>query len=186
MLMNQRNFQQVMAGNDRKIKFVSWNARSLRNKNIELIDFLNTNKPHFVNISETHFNNKDKFTVPGYTIYRKDKEGDGGGVLIMVKSGISHTLRIINNLNHIEAIGVEVSINNINTTIISVYVPQNKLLPDDLNKLLRLNNHVIISGDMNSRHRQWNCHSNNKNGKTLLNYISRHNVDLHAPSSPTH
>ena len=41
-------------------------------------------------------------------------------------------------------------------------------------------------GDLNAKHRSWNCHhTENKNGKTVFNYIQNSNSMIIAPNEPT-
>lgn len=61
------------------------NATSLNNKYDELIIEIELKNPDLIMISETWWTETSAVNVPGYCIYKKDREkGKGGGVCIYV------------------------------------------------------------------------------------------------------
>lgn len=63
----------------RHLKLMMWNAQTLRRNDVEFKQFLHQNQPHIVSVSETRLSPQDRFSVPGYTVYRKDRNRAGGG-----------------------------------------------------------------------------------------------------------
>ena len=56
-------------------------------------------KPEVIGIVETILDGKDKVVMEGYTIYRHDRNGDGGGVLIAIKYVLKGIMVEENNSN---------------------------------------------------------------------------------------
>ena len=64
-------------------QFYYLNISGLKSKIESLKEIIIEEKPKV--IVETMLNAKDKVVMEGYTIYRNDRNGDGGGVLIAIK-----------------------------------------------------------------------------------------------------
>ncbi|UYV73528.1 hypothetical protein LAZ67_10003973 [Cordylochernes scorpioides] len=64
--------------------------------------------------------------------------------------------------------------------------PDLPLLEEDLNLLLENNQSVIAAGDWNSKHPLWGSRTSNNSGTVLHNFSEKENLDIVAPSSPTH
>ena len=77
------------------LKYISMNINSIRGKKLELLAFLDFHQPHVVAIQETKINSSiatsELFpeTCP-YSVYRKDRNIHGGGVMLLVHKDISH------------------------------------------------------------------------------------------------
>lgn len=56
-----------------------------------------------------------------------------------------------------------------------------KLYTDELDQIFRSGEKTISGGDLNSKHRSWNCCRENKTGRKLAKYISERNY-LYAAS----
>ncbi|UYV77902.1 hypothetical protein LAZ67_15002762, partial [Cordylochernes scorpioides] len=71
--------------------------------------------------------------------------------------------------------------------ISSIYKkPDLPLQEEDLNLLLENNQSVIAAGDWNSKHPLWGSRTSNNSGTVLHNFSEKENLDIVAPSSPTH
>ena len=77
------------------LKFISMNINSIRGKKLELLAFLYFHQPHVVAIQETKIDSSiatsELFpeTCP-CSVYRKDRNIHGGGVMLLVHKDISH------------------------------------------------------------------------------------------------
>ncbi len=72
-------------------KILMLNACSLMNKIGELITIVQTYKPHIVAITEAWLHdqiNDAEIAINDYHIFRKDREGRGGGALLFIKSSL--------------------------------------------------------------------------------------------------
>ena len=94
---------------------ISMNIDSIRGKKLELLAFLDFHQPHVVAIQETKIDSSvatsELFpeTCP-YSVYRKDRNIHGGGVMLLIHKDISH-MPITELENDSESIWVKVFAN---------------------------------------------------------------------------
>ena len=109
------------------LKFISMNINSTRGKKLELLAFLDFHQPHVVAIQETKIDSSiatsELFpeTCP-YSVYRKDRNIHGGGVMLLVHKDISH-MPITELENDSESIWVKVFANKTSHFVASWYRP---------------------------------------------------------------
>ena len=109
------------------LKFISMNINSIRGKKLELLAFLDFNQPHVVAIQETKIDSSiatsELFpeTCP-YSVYRKDRNIHGGGVMLLVHKDMSH-MPITELENDSESIWVKVFANKTSHFVASWYRP---------------------------------------------------------------
>ena len=90
-----------------KLIIAHWNANGISNKYIELREFLNKYKIDIMLINESKLSNKSKYYgYRGYTSYRKDRDRQGGGLLVLVKNNIPSQEVILNTLK-METLGIK-------------------------------------------------------------------------------
>jgi hypothetical protein len=168
-----------------KTNIATWNANGLMNKKHQLLNFIQHRNIDIMLINETKLKRTQKFTLRGFSIIRKDRADNSGagGVLALIKNNIPHAEITLRN-NTMENICFKLTDN---TYIISIYNrPQNHFTHRDLNALLGTSNKVLIIGDFNAKHSNWNCNRNNTNGTTLNDYITENNITIYYPDTPTH
>ena len=84
------------------IRILQWNANGIRPRRTELLHFLSHNQYDLIFIQESHLSSDYTFRIPGYKTLQKNRfmtrrgttnsTGNlGGGVLILVKNGLSYT-----------------------------------------------------------------------------------------------
>jgi hypothetical protein len=117
-----------------------------------------------------------------------DRNQHGGGVIMLVINGILHDRINITGITHMETVYIMVhSAQGRRIQIVSGYNPPNREIKDtDLNETFGNNHHVILAGDLNSKHMAWNCDNTNKNENTLLQYCMDRALTIRAPTLPTH
>ena len=109
------------------LKFISMNINSIRGKKLELLAFLDFHQPHVVAIQETKIDSSiatsELFpeTCP-YSVYRKDRNIHGDGVMLLVHKDISH-MPITELENDSESIWVKVFANKTSHFVASWYRP---------------------------------------------------------------
>lgn len=172
----------------KNIKLMHWNAQSITDicKQIELEKFLKLRQIDILLLNETYLDSKTKLNIPGFKTYRQDRLTLGGGVAIAVKHDIKHCLLpTITNIN-IENLGIELLINNRKITLVSVYnPPSNTSFKRDMKTITDKYREYIIFGDLNAKHRSWNCVSTNNSGNILFNLQLTSNFFIYYPGSPT-
>lgn len=171
---------------------VLFNANSVKNKIAELIYFLNKHKIDIAFLSETQLRANHKFRVKGYNIEREDRpdrtDGNlmkqGGGVAFVIRNNIPYCRLQTRHTSSIEHVAVRLD-NGL--VLVGVYVqPKTDIVWSEVDQLLALGSKVIIAGDFNSRHEQWGCLSNNKNGRYMSRYLEETQVALMYTDTPTH
>jgi hypothetical protein len=137
-------------------------------------------------ISETNLSPEKRVHLPGYLNYRHDRNRRGGGVAIFVRECVKHTLLPPLDLPGVEAVAIKLHLNRHDIVVVSTYAPLGSLTAECIRKCLGLGSKVIFAGDLNARHRTWNCSTANTNGNVLLKYIEKHaNTTVYFPDSPT-
>lgn len=164
-------------------KLAAWNCRSILSKTGELTHFICKHNVDIVALSETLLKKKHNITASGYNVYRND---EGRGVALIVKNNITHYPVRLPAMKSLSAVGIKARLGNLEVLILSVYQSPSKLISrTDITDILRLHPHVLLIGDLNSKHVAWNCPCNNRNGVTLLDLSINMNFAILAPREPT-
>ena len=86
------------------LKFCSININSIRGKILKLLAFLDAHQPHVVASQETKIDSPIPTSELSpencmYSVYRKDRNTRGGGVMLLIHSHLSHAKHGIEKLN---------------------------------------------------------------------------------------
>lgn len=135
-------------------------------------------------INETKLKDTDNLKLKYYSVIKKCRHNAAGGVAILIKQNIPHKILRLDYRTSIEYVGITLE-NNI--TIIAVYNnPRNYITESDIHQITKVGNRVILIGDLNARHRAWNCHIANRNGQTVYKYAQENNCTILHTHEPTH
>lgn len=181
------------------LKISNWNANGIRHKIHEFNTFLTDNFIQVACLQETMLSYNDILpSHPNYFIYRNDRTVENGvrasgGVAIKVHRSLKHKLLPALNLQLLEAIGIEIFLENgSRIEVWSVYLPSRTIQSDirqhyrqDLNILTNKRCSFFINGDLNSKHRSWNCVRANAAGNILYHEQSVRHFFVRSPSNPT-
>lgn len=175
-----------MANNDVNINCCTWNCTTIKTRLNELDYFLDNNNIDICCLNETRLSPNKKLKCKGYVVHRNDRNSQGGGVAVLIKEGIKHELLPKYPQFPNENVALNIKTHNGEITIVAVYNPPKKTLKiSELNSIFLRNRRTIILGDLNAKHIAWNCPTNNKNGKMLLDYCTKNNIIIEAPFEPT-
>ena len=172
------------------VSFCMINARSLKNKSAEFVDFVTENNLHIVGICETWLTPDDvssigHLTPSGFTflhVPRKHKRG--GGVAVLLRSNLQH--KIISSscdIKTFELIQMDITHNSRTVHLIIVYRPPNsspiKDFLDEFSNLLdeqlyARNSDLIISGDFNIQ-----MDSPSTNAREFSELLTAYNLKQH-------
>lgn len=151
------------------------------------------NEIDVVCLSETHLRNPDSCFLPGYSHYRLDRtNSQGGGVSILIRNEVPHTLLPCPSTKVIESIAIEINNCARKLTLVSAYFPGSSgslslsNFDSDLDILLNLSSDVMICDDLNPKHCFWNCAYNNQSGQLLFQKLNHHDFLIYHPTSHTH
>ena len=102
------------------------NINSIRGKKLELPAFLDFHQPHVVAIQETKIDSSiatsELFPETSHSVHRKDRNSNGGGVMMLVHKDLSH-IPITELENDSESIWVKVFANKTSHFVASWYRP---------------------------------------------------------------
>lgn len=185
--------------NRESLNLLQWNANSLLNRIHELYHFMNEEHTHIACISETFLVETDNIpSHPDYLIYRLDRQQltnghRSGGVAIIIRRNIKHRQLGYLNTKLLEVIGLELSLQDgSKIQIYSAYLPggaTNNLIRQhykhDIRLLTNRNVSFFAMGDLNSRHRLWNCTRANPAGNILFNEHQQQQFLIYHPDAPT-
>ena len=152
------------------------NIRSLRNKKDELAQVIKNNNIDVMTVSETHLSKDtpdELLDIPGYKIYRWDRNADGGGVCTYIRGDIPSKKRSDLSNPKLEALWVEVNTNSQKLLVCCFYRPPSAdkaYYEAFLNVLDTVvdTNPIVILGDMNLDYR-WD----ESLAKNPINYIEQ-------------
>jgi hypothetical protein len=123
-------------------------------------------------------------------VHRLDREDrPKGGVAIIIRRNIQpHPQTVL-----MECIGIELKLNSGSKIVIwSVYMhggtqrdPLRDYFARDINKITRSHTSYFICGDLNARHRHWNCLRANQAGSILYDEYCKNDFLIAHPSTPT-
>lgn len=140
------------------LNIVHLNAQSLNNKLDEFKYLFTSSDIDIICVSETWFHpciSDNIYNVPGYKLFRCDRQTNAGGAAIYVKHNITCNLKITStNLDLIEFIFVEI-ISNKEKILVGCVYRRNRLINFDslmetIDEITLNYNDVIIAGDFNS------------------------------------
>ena len=137
-------------------------------------------------ISETMLAPKHRFSLPGYRVYRVDRNQFGGGVMLLVKNNARHDQFLLPNVVNLETIAVCLYLQN-NTLLLFVSCYNLVIiLHSDLDSVFSSIDPVVLVCHLNCKRTAWNCISVDRNGRTLLSYCLSQNIRINYPDHPTY
>ena len=167
---------------------LQWNCRSIKDNFEEFNLLLNEQKPVAVCLQEAFLKDSDKFNLKYHSWYLKncsDNDKASGGVAAIVNNFVPHhSVRLDSTL---QAVAVSISLNK-TITLCSIYLPPS--LQIDIKKLDHLIGQLpkpfILMGDFNFHHTLWRCTDTKEKGRTIEEFIPKHDLVLLKNKSSTY
>lgn len=133
-------------------------------------------------VNETKVTEKSVCHVAHYNCYRREQAAGSteGGVMILVDEQLVAT-EIDATANDIETKGARLGDNLV---IFSAYNPA-RLNTGKLSEIFKAGSSVLLVGDLNCKHRDWNCKNGNTNGNILRNYLQHQPITMLHTDEPT-
>ena len=147
-------FYQIHPANGLKCLHV--NCRSLYPKIDELRNIIQSVKFDCISINESMLDisiSDSEIAIDNYMIFRKDRNRNGGGVLLYISKSLKPTK--IDDTFHTEIVCVKIHIQRFNILICSLYRPPSSLVEYydkmicDCENIMALGQDMIIMGDLN-------------------------------------
>ena len=175
------------------LRILQWNVNEICPRRTELIQFLFHNQYDLIFIQESHLSSDSIFRIPGYKTLQKNRSmtrrgttnstGNlGGGVLILVKNGLTYTSLSTQSLSSLDpssdylAIAVKVKgaspIHLFNVCVRPIRSSSDSRPKSFSPFLLPSSPTTYIFGDFNSHHSSWDSHSpEDQSGKELFDWL---------------
>lgn len=184
-----------MYNSKKSLQIFYWNAQGVRRKSDEFFELLNKKKIDVALLQETFLKSNHELNHRDFICYRLDRMGRRcGGVAILIRRNIKHCQIPTIQTAVIENIGVEIDCHNGKSIkLISVYFPgtDNSVATmtsfnRDIKLLTYSNQSYFLCGDLNAKHRYWNCERRNTAGKLLFEEMTYGYFTISYPSEHTH
>ena len=125
----------------------------------------------------------------GYSTYIKVRNlnpDHGGGVAILIRSGITHSL--INGLDDsLEIVGLKVEVKEVCFDFFSLYSPPNQVIPYDFFiSLENVKSDFVLVGDLNSKTKTIGCKSQDSSGSVLDEVLTDTSIIIFNNKSQTY
>lgn len=170
----------------RALKIAFWNAEGLYNARNEARIFIDEYNIDILLVNETHLRPSQNPKVPGYSLYRADRDYRGGGTAIYVRNNIDHFEVGPCNTREVEGNTVVINTATGPLRLSAIYKsPQKPLLDTDMDELLSAAQPTILAGDFNAKHPSWNSRVTNTSGRALRTYADNNNLAVYGPDEPT-
>jgi len=175
-----------------QLKVAHWNCFKLtQSRQFELKNFLNIFKPDIISLQELKLNEEEArlcLRIVGYSVYikpRKVNPEHGGGVAVLIRSGISYS--IISGLDEsLEIMGIKIELNEVCFDFFTLYSPPNKDIPYEFFKSLdNSKSEFVIVGDLNSKTKSIGCKSQDSSGAVLDEVLTDTSIIVFNNKNPT-
>ena len=169
---------------------LQWNINGLEPKLSRLQNLLREIDLKIIALQEIKINEnkseKIKNYFRGYNVYKKCRQGPGGGVCLAIHSSIP-SVEIPLNTN-LEVIACTAYFKDIQLNICNVYFNEEANISyDELNHLLdSVPSPKLILGDMNAKHVSWGSINNDNRGQLICDIMMDHNLFNLNDGSPTY
>ncbi|XP_076661143.1 uncharacterized protein LOC143365056, partial [Halictus rubicundus] len=132
---------------------ITWNAQSVVPKRNEIIANLDHLECDILLVTETWLNPQLNFSIPGYSVIRKDRAKGWGGVAIIINNKIKFT--VVRAFTDLEFLAIRLDHPSILIGV-AYFRPHQPPTETDLTLITHFGSPFIIGGDWNSKHRFWN------------------------------
>jgi endonuclease/exonuclease/phosphatase family metal-dependent hydrolase len=170
----------------KRLRLACWNAEGVRGRRLELEYFLGHHGVDICLLSGTHLCSEQAFRFANHVCHLTDWNTHGGGTAILVRRGIDHHAVPVPGLRHLEATAIQTALAGRPVKILAVYLsPSRRLIKRDLSACLYGGLPVLMAGDLNAKHVDWNSGLTTTRGRLLRDYADRRSCLIYGPDSPT-
>jgi hypothetical protein len=137
-------------------------------------------------LTETHLRSGQVFRLVNYVCHRTDRRTEGGGTAILVRRGKDHYAIPVHGLTQLEETAIYVLLASGLVKILAAYLSFSRPLIDaDLSACLSGGLPVLMVGDLNAKHVDWNSRLITTRGRRLRDYANDHSCLIYGPDTTT-
>ena len=168
------------------LRLACWNADGVRGRKLELEHFLSQHGVDICLLSETFLKPDQAFQLANYVCHPTDRPTMGGGTANLIRRGIVHHSLPVPDLNHLEATAVQVTLAGRPVKILAAYLsPSHPLIGADLTACFCGGFPVLLAGELNAKHVDWNSRLTTRRGKLLRDYADENTCLIFGPDTQT-
>jgi hypothetical protein len=168
------------------LRLTCWNADGVHSRKLKLEHFLSQHSVDICLLSETLLNPGQAFRLANYVCHRTDRLTEGGGTAILVHHRIVHHLVSVLGRTHLEVIAIQVILAGRPVKNLAAYLsPSCPLIRADLTACFGGGLLVLMAGDLNAKHVDWNLQLTMRRGKLLRDYANDNSCLIFGPDNPT-
>jgi hypothetical protein len=157
----------------------------VRGRKMELDHFLGKHGVDICLLTETHLRSGQVFRLANYVCHLTDRPTECGGTAILVRRGIDHYARHIPGLTQLEATSIHFMLPSGPLKILAAYLsPSRPLIEEDLSPCLSGGLPVLMAGDLNSKHVDWNSRLIMTRGRHIRDFANDHSCLIYGPETP--
>jgi hypothetical protein len=110
----------------------------------------------------------------------------GGGTAVLVRRRIPHHLDPVPSLTELEATAIQFRLAGKPVIILAAYLSLSRpLIGEDLDACFGGRLPVLLAGDLNAKHVDWNSRLSTRRGKLLRHYADEKSCHIFGPDTPT-
>ena len=173
-------FVAEMAARPRRTKwtkallFTCWNADGVHGRKQELDHFLGQHGIDICLLNKTHLRSGEVFRLTYYVCHRNDRLTEGGGAAILVRRVIDHHNVPVQGLQHLDLTAIHVMFASKPAKILAAYLSHTRLLiASDLSACLGGDLPLLMAGDLNAKHVEWNSRLITKEADACVTILIR-------------
>ena len=156
----------------------------MRGRKLELEDFLSQHGVDICLLIETFLNPGETFRLANYVCHRTDRPTPGGGTAILVRGGITNHSVPVPGLTQLEATAILIMLAGRPVKVLAAYLtPSRPLIGADLDACFGGVLPVLMDGDLNAKHVDWNSRLSTRKGKLLRDYADGNSCLIFGPDS---
>ena len=169
------------------LRLACWNEDGVRDRKLELEHFLSQHGVDTCPLSVTFLKHDQAYRLAKYFCNRTDRPTAAGGTATLVRRGIVHHSEPVPGLTHLEDTAVQVTLAGRPVKILAAYLLHSRpLIGADLTPCFSGGLPVLMPGDLNAKHVDWNSRLTTRRGKHLRVYADETSCLIFGPHTPSH
>ena len=166
------------------LKIFQWNCNGLLAHIHEFKQHLAQNSYDVICLQETFLKSNKSFSLAGFSVIRKDREGSRkGGLITLIKDSLNYTEIPVQG--SIECITVNIKTDNSYITVTNLYISPDKTIDiTELSKIFTAKS--VIVGDFNSKNTLWGSPFTDERGLIIEDIVDNNNFVILNNGRPTY
>ena len=165
------------------LRLACWNADGVRGRKLELELFLSQHGVNICLLSETFLNSSQAFRLANYPPHRHTNSRGWHGHT--GPAWYYHSVPVP-GLTQLEATAIQIMLAGRPVKVLAAYLsPSRPLIGADLDACFGGGLPVLMAGDLNAKHVDWNSRLTTRRGKLQCDYVDGISCLIFGPDSPT-